>query len=74
MTIIDLTKIIELKKVLNEHFNTILHIHDCCAGQYFGVENLTPAGKDYIINFFNKYSVIFNDDNTEFHLEDIELC
>ena len=72
---IDITKIIELKNILEEKFEAKLHIHDTCSGQYFSVENLTPSAKDYINNYFmeKNYQTIFND-NDEFHLEEIRLC
>ena len=75
MQIIDLTKIIELKKVLNDKFNTQLHVHDTCGGQYFSVESLEPSAKDFIENYFQEksYRVIFDKEN-EFHLERVQLC
>lgn len=71
---IDITKIIELKHILEETFKVKLHLHDTCGGQYFSTENLTPSAKDYINNYFmeKNYQVIFNND--EFHLEEIRLC
>lgn len=76
MSTIDITKIIDLKQVLKEKFDTILHVHDACGGQYFSLDNPQPAGLDYIKNYFEdkKYRVIFNSDFTEFHIEGIELC
>lgn len=75
MQIIDITKIIELKKVLNDKFNAQIHIHDTCGGQYFSVENLEPSAKDFIKNYFQEksYRVIFDKEN-EFHLERVQLC
>lgn len=75
MSIIDITKIIELKQVLNDKFDIQLHVHDTCGGQYFSVDNLEPSAKDFIENYFmeRNYRVIF-DKEIEFHLEDIRLC
>ena len=52
MSIIDITKIIELKQVLNDKFDIQLHVHDTCGGQYFSVDNLEPSAKDFIENYF----------------------
>ena len=73
---VDLTKVIELKRDLEERFNTGLHIHDTCGGQYFGVENMEPSAKNFIEQYFERlgYIVIFNPDETEFHLEEMRLC
>ena len=73
---VDILKIIELKKTLDEKFGLYLHIHDGCGGQYFTVDNITPQGKDFIVEYFRnmKYSVVFNSDENEFYLEDIRQC
>lgn len=73
--IIDITKIIELKKVLEEKFESKLHIHDTCGGQYFEVKSLNPASEAFIKQYFaeKNYQVIFDNDN-EFHLEDMRRC
>ncbi|MCR5265710.1 MAG: hypothetical protein K6E29_03845 [Cyanobacteria bacterium RUI128] len=72
---IDITKIIELKNILEEKFESKLHLHDTCGGQYFSVENLTPSAKDYIEYYFSErnYQTIYDNDN-EFHLERVCLC
>ena len=73
---IDLFKVIELKKVLEEKFNTILSLHDLCTGQYFSVRNLSPEGKFFIVNYFKKINlnVIFNSEDTEFYLKEMRSC
>ena len=73
---INILEIIELKKTLDEKFDIKMHIHDACGGQYFSTDNLNPAGKKYIIDYFkNKnYQVIFTSNDTEFYLEDIRTC
>ena len=74
--VIDLTKIIELKRILSEKFDVILHVHDTCSGQYFEPENITPTAKDYIVQYLGElnYQVIWNEELTEFHLNDIRTC
>ena len=73
---INIVKIIELKRILSEKFGIELHMHDTCSGQYFSLENSTPDGIDYIKNYFEtkKYVVFFNEENTEFYIEDMRIC
>lgn len=75
-SVINILKVIELKKVLAEKFDLNLHIHDGCGGQYFSVQSMSVEGKEYIIKFFedNNFRAVFNEDDTEFFLEDIRLC
>ena len=75
-TIIDITQIIELKNVLSEKFDTKLHLHDSCSGQYFSTEDISASGIDYIKNYFSEkgYYPIFNSNYTEFYLEESRKC
>lgn len=75
--IIDIIKLIELKRTLAEKFQAELHIHDTCGGQYFSLENVVDHSSiDYINNYFSRYGykVIFNNDYTEFHIEEMRIC
>ena len=72
----DFTTITELKNILEDNFGTGLSIHNSQNGQYFSLKNLTPSGKEYIINYFREkhYQVTFNEDYSEFTIKDIRLC
>jgi len=72
----DFTTITELKNILEDNFGTILRIHNSQNGRYFSLKNLTPSGKEYIINYFREkcYQVTFNKDYSEFTIKDIRLC
>ena len=73
---VDILKVIELKKTLDENFGLRLHLHDSCGGQYFSVDNITPQAKNFIMEYFRNinYMVKFNEDDNEFYLEDTKIC
>lgn len=51
MRILNLNDIIELKKLINDNFETVLHIHDTCGGQYFSTDKKSKK----LQNFIKKY-------------------
>lgn len=73
---INLNKIIELKRILNEKFDIELQIYDSDNGQTFSIKKPSPAGIEYIKLFFEKinYKTVFNEDMTEFYVEEIRVC
>lgn len=39
MFVVDLFKIVDLKKELDAKFGIKLHVHDCCSMQYFSFDD-----------------------------------
>lgn len=73
MAIIDLFKIIELKKNIEKDFGEKLHIHDGCSMQFFSFDK-KPSDKlvKYIKDLLEteKLKVVFSSDFLSFHVED----
>ena len=73
MAIIDLFKIIELKKNIEKEFGIKLHIHDGCSMQLFSFdEKVSDELVEYIKNSLetDNLKVVFSPDGLNFHMED----
>ena len=73
MDIIDLFKIIELKKNIEKEFGIKLHIHDGCSMQFFSFdEKVSDELVEYIKKSLetDKLKVVFSPDGLNFHMED----
>ena len=70
MTIVDFSKVVKIKKAVNEKFGEYLHFHDSCAGQYFNLENTTPEIVEFIKEFVQTlgYTATFDNDGLIFTL------
>lgn len=72
MFVVDLFKIVDLKKELDARFGIKLHVHDCCSMQYFSFDDIVS---DEVINFIKEYfakersTVVFDEDKKSFHLD-----
>lgn len=72
MYIVDLFKIVELKKELETKFGIKLHVHDCCSMQYFSFDETIPENViNCIKEYFSKESctVVFDEESKSFHLD-----
>lgn len=73
MAIIDLFKIIELKKNIEKEFGIKLHIYDGCSMQFFSFdEKVSDELVEYIKKSLetDKLKVVFSPDGLNFHMED----
>lgn len=58
MNIIDFKDISELKKALEkEKINCIIHSHDTCGGQFFGIEGDEEKAYNFIETFFENKKI-----------------
>lgn len=73
---IDFVDIADLCRILDEKFEVKLNICNKNGNQYFSIENNNPAATDYISYYFYKknYSVKYNDELTEFYIEETRTC
>lgn len=76
MAVIDLFKIIELKKNILDKYNVVLHIHDACSGQYFSFDEPNNDVYNFVTEYLKseKYNAVFSDDKKSFHIEEIKSC
>lgn len=60
----------ELKKAAAEKFNSAIHFHDGCGGQFFTVDEPSEELKNFITEFFagKNMKPVFSDDGTSFTL------
>ena len=73
MAIIDLFKIIELKKNIEKEFGIKLHIHDGCSMQFFSFDKkVSDELVEYIKKSLetDKLKVVFSPDGLNLHMED----
>ena len=72
----DLLEIIELKTILDENFGAYLNVDNIDGIQVFSVEKNNPSAVEYIKNYFSEkdYLVRFNENLTEFYIEEARTC
>lgn len=60
----------ELKNVAAEKFNSAIHFHDGCGGQFFTVDEPSEELKNFITEFLAEKNMkpVFSDDGTSFTL------
>ena len=73
MYVLTLSEVSELKNLIKNKFNTILHFHDSCGGQIFSLDKSDENLREFIAAFFTekKLRVIFSDDSTQFSVEEL---
>lgn len=77
MKILSITEISELKNILCKEFNTILHMHDCCGGQFFSSDTaLNDLAVEYITGFLTKRGLgaTFSCDRLSFTVKEARKC
>lgn len=72
MTVLSISEVSELKRMLKEKFRMELHFHDGCGGQYFSFdaipsEALLRALDKYLAS--KKLRAVFSDDALQFSVE-----
>ncbi len=71
MAIIDLFKIVELKKAMKEKFGLTLHAHDACPSQYFNFEEeISDEVKNFLTDKLasDKLKPVFDADGKSFYI------
>ncbi len=48
--------VINLKKLILEKYNEILHLHDTCGGQYFSFDNKIEGIEDFVNEYLSQYN------------------
>lgn len=68
--LLSLDDIIELKKNIKEKYNTTLHMHDTCGGQYFSLDDITEGTEEYIKEFLKKKNItpVFSENKLSFSI------
>lgn len=69
---LNLSEVIELKKLVQTQFAIQLHFHDSCGGQSFSAEEpIRQEVKEFLRKYFGekRYQVLFSEDGYQFRLE-----
>ena len=76
MVTLTLSDVNKLKTIIKNQFDTTVHFHDCCGGQYFSIDKPTEELKEFIAAFFveKKLNVIFSENGRQFSIEEISQC
>ncbi len=63
-----------LKEEMQEKFNTHLHFHDRCGGQFFNLDDPTDEQVEYINAWFAKKncSLFWSEDRKMFYVDEIQ--
>ncbi len=76
MYLLTLEEFTELKENLKRIFSAELHLHDCCGGQYFSLDETDEVLVKYITEYFNNrnLSAVFSKDGKQFSVKRGKIC
>ncbi|MEE1013379.1 MAG: hypothetical protein U0L92_03595 [Clostridia bacterium] len=76
MLTLTLSEVNELKTSAEKQFGIKIHFHDCCGGQSFSADSITPEAQTFISTYFEKKGLRaeFSDDMRAFVVREAQSC